>query len=109
MTSEDLYSIQMACVEQKQCLEVVFTSDVEEAWQEVVPESAHIVPQTSVDLQWFSVESNMFLLTDSEQRPTPSAVHQPILVHIGIADRQEDEGEVKQTQNSQSMSVLANT
>lgn len=70
----------------------LFTSDVEEAWQEAVPESAHLVPQTFVDLQRFSVESNMFLLADSEQRPALLAFNQPIMVHIGISDREEYEG-----------------
>lgn len=79
----------------------MFTSDVEEAWQEAVPESTHLVPQTFVDLQCFSVESNMFLLTDSEQRPAFLAFDHPIMVHIGISDKEEDEGEVKETQLEQ--------
>lgn len=64
-----------------------FTGDVKKTWKEAVPESTHLVPQSFVDLQWFSVESHMFLLTDSEERPTLPAVHQPVVVHIGISDR----------------------
>lgn len=78
------------CKEQEQCLENVFTSDVEKARQKAVPESTHLVPQTFVDLQWFSIESHMFLLTDSEQRPALPAVHQPVMVYIGISNREKD-------------------
>lgn len=66
----------------------MFTSDVEEAWQEAVPESTHLVPQPFVDLQCLSVESDMFLLADGEQRPALLTVHQPVMVHIGISDRE---------------------
>ena len=76
-----------------QCLKAVCTSDVEEAWQEAVPERTHLIAQTFVDLQRFSVESNMFLLTDSEQRPASSSVRQPF---IGISE-QRDEAEEEET------------
>lgn len=63
----------------------MLTGDVEEAWQEAVPKGAHLVPQPFVDLHWFSVESDVFLLADGEQRPALLAVHHPVMVHIGIS------------------------
>lgn len=88
----------MSCVEYRQCLEIVFTSDVEEAWQEAVPESTHLVSQTFVDLLWcFSVESNIFLLAKSEQRPALLAFNQPVMVYIRISEREETERTVKDT------------
>lgn len=62
----------------------MFTGDVEEAWQEAVPESTHLVPQTFVDLHGFRVQSNVFLLADGKQRPAPPGVHEAVMVHIGI-------------------------
>lgn len=73
----------------------VFTSDVEEAWQEAVPKSTHLVPQTFVNLECFSVESNMFLLTDSKLRPAFFAFNQPVMVHIGISGKDENKERVK--------------
>lgn len=63
-----------------------FTCDVEETRQEAIPESAHLVPQTSVDLQTFGIEYDVFLLTDREQRPAFFAVTLPFMVHVGITE-----------------------
>jgi len=70
-------------------VEALLTSDVEEAWQEAVPERAHLVPQTFVDLQWFGIEPDVLLLADGELRPAPLVVRRPVIVHVGISDRGE--------------------
>lgn len=62
-----------------------FTCDVEETWQKAVPESAHLVPQTSVDLQTFGIEDDVFLLAEGEQWPAFFAVTLPFVVHVGVA------------------------
>lgn len=71
----------------------MFTSYVEEAWQEAVPESTHLVPQTFVDLQWFSVEFNIFLLAVSEHRPALLVFNQAVMVHIRISKRGKNDEE----------------
>lgn len=63
-----------------------FTCDVEETWQKAIPESAHLVPQTSVDLQTFGVEYDVFLLTEGEQWPAFLAVPLPFVVHVGVTE-----------------------
>lgn len=65
-----------------------FTCDIEETRQEAIPESAHLVPQASVDLQTFGIEYGVFLLTDREQRPAFFAVTLPLMVHVGITEGQ---------------------
>lgn len=47
--------VPMSYVGYRHCLEIMFTGDVEESWQEAVPESTHLVPQTFVNLESFSV------------------------------------------------------
>lgn len=61
------------------------TCDVEEAGQEAVPESTHLVPQAFVDLQRVSVESNVTLLSDSKLWPALLAVRHPIMEPTGIS------------------------
>lgn len=65
-----------------------FTCDVEETWQKAIPESAHLVPQTSVDLQTLGIEHNVFLLTEGEQWPALFAVTLPFMVHVGVTEEE---------------------
>lgn len=62
----------------------IITCDIEETRQKAIPKSTHLVPHTSVDLQTISVEDDVFLLTDREQRPAFFAVALPFVVHVGI-------------------------
>lgn len=63
-----------------------FTCDIEETRQKAIPESTHLVPHTSVDLQTFGIEDDVFLLTHCEQWPAFFAVSLPFVVHIGITE-----------------------
>ncbi len=93
----------------RKCSKEAFTGDVKEAWQEAVPESTHLDPQTSVYLQRFSVESNMFLLTDGELRPASLAFNNAIMVHIGISEREEREHGLKETRSEQRLMLILKT
>lgn len=65
----------------------MFTSDVKETWQEAIPKSTHLVPQAFVDLQTFSIESNMLLLANSEQWPALLSFNDAVMVDIWITKR----------------------
>lgn len=64
---------------------LVLTSDVEQAGQEAVPESTHLVPQTSVNLCTFTVKPKMFLLAVGKLRPALLGLKWPIVVYIGVS------------------------
>lgn len=65
------------------------TGDVEEAWQEAVPECTQLIPQALVDLHGFRVQTHVFLFTVGELGPLPPAIHTAIKVDIGVTGERE--------------------
>lgn len=69
-------------------VEADFTSNVEEAGEEAVPEGTHLVPHTLMYLDGLCIKYNMLLLADCEHRPALPAVHHAFVVKIWIPEKQ---------------------
>lgn len=50
-----------------------------------------------MDLHTVTVESDMFLLTDSELRPALLVLNWPVMIHIGVSGGKENKGGVEDT------------